>query len=234
MKKIKSVIIGSIFLLILSACNENYTTDNLEDDVITSIEEASREEGIYGVKIKSLDLTDHGNNYYTGKLYTVEEGLDLYYEIEVNTMGVMFEWEFLSDALPISSSSQNTITDKENKASADFCDLSIQELFDYLTGHNFNIEGNGSVSFSKTFDYASNQWKESTITISGNGSTVKGNYSIIGGNTIYIDELIAVSGMFDASRNNGSSGTFTLDCNGNLKGSLTDGNNIKTYTFFPE
>jgi len=117
-----------------------------------------------------------------------------------------------------------------------YCNLSNGDFFTYLTKNDFNLEGNGSVRFEKTFDYGSNKWKEGAFTISGAldgvNHVLKGGYTITGSNTLYVENVRVVTGYFDGANNNGSNGIFTLTCEGTLKGSLSDGNNIRNYTVY--
>lgn len=190
-----------------------------------------KKEGLYGISIKDLSLKKTKENNYSGTLETIENGESFSYPVKVVVYGDEFEWEIVDDNL---SEDKNQIIEEIEgiSTSENYCSLSNDEFLKYLTKTNFNINGNGSVYFSKTFDYSSNMWKEGKVTISGGGQSVSGMYSIIGKNTVYLEDVMAVSGIYDASNNNGSSGAFTMDCEGNLSGSLSDGNNIRDYIFY--
>lgn len=112
-----------------------------------------------------------------------------------------------------------------------YCDLNSAALFDFLVENTFTLNGNGRISFNKTFDYGKDRWVEGKVRISGGRATLSGDYKIVSGSRIYIDNLMANSGTFEASRNNGSSGYFEINCSGDLEGVLSDGNNRKDVVF---
>ena len=101
----------------------------------------------------------------------------------------------------INSDDNKNIDNSNSKKS--YCDLSSSELFEYLLANTFTLKGNGRISFNKTFDYSKDRWVEGKVRISGGRATLSGDYSIISGDRIYIDNLSANSGTFDVSRNNG-------------------------------
>lgn len=226
--------------LILNSCNSSTNKSSLENQVIESMRASNVEQGLTGVTIQRLDLNKENDNFYIGRLYTLEDGNQLYYDVEVEVMNDVFEWRVLTLGDLVDSSVDSRPFTEEEKSytdevvQKDYCDLSQQKMFEYLTSTNFNINGNGSVNFSKSYDYASKQWTEGVVTISGGGQGVSGKYSISGINSIYLKDVIATSGSYDASNNNGSSGLFILNCDGSMTGTLSDGNNYREYTFFPK
>ena len=223
--------IAGAILLFFSSCSSNI---KLEAEIIRSMNLSNQENGLTGIEIESLSLIPQGQNSYTGTLYTLEDGANWEYNVEVYTEGEMFEWKIIDNGNSVSNyeESYNESDYSSQSSSSNKCNLTSNEFFDYLVNTSFNINGNGNVIFSKRFDYMANSWVEGEFTISGNGSRVRGSYSILGSNQVYIDNVIAISGNYDASNNTDSYGYFELNCDGDLKGSLSDGNNRNNYTFY--
>lgn len=115
---------------------------------------------------------------------------------------------------------KNSATEVKN-----YCNLSANAFFEFLTSNNFTLNGSGSVKFSRRYDYSREQYVEGDITISGSGTSLIGKYEVMNGSMIYISDLSVISGYFDASNNEGSSGAASVDCNGNLLGTLSEGYN---------
>lgn len=92
-------------------------------------------------------------------------------------------------------------------------EISIDE---YIIQNNFTINGGGSVSFT------AHSSTNGTVTIQGGRALLEGLYKIEG-NRIFISELRAIDGYFDASNNNGSYGTISMSNNGDLSGYLQSG-----------
>lgn len=128
----------------------------------------------------------------------------------------------------IENSNNETTQDRldESKQELNYCSLTLAETFDYLTKNSpFNLGASGSVNFTKRWDYQRNSWVEGEINISGglgSNSRLSGKYQITNRNTIKVFELRVTRGMFDASRNEDTFGSFTINCDGNVRGYLRD------------
>jgi hypothetical protein len=126
-----------------------------------------------------------------------------------------------------SSTSGSDLTINKNKIepNQDYCSLSSTETFEYLYSESpFKLGGSGTVEFTKTFSYERDSWVENKITILGGRARLEGNWKVIGGSKIRVSNLIATNGTFDASRDNGSGGVLTINCNGDIEGMLSDSN----------
>lgn len=124
----------------------------------------------------------------------------------------------------------------ETNSVQNYCSLTLAETFSYLTENSpFNLGSSGSVNFTKRFSYERNAWVEKEIHISGgmnSNSRLLGKYQVTNRNTIRVFELRATGGMFDATRNGDTFGSFTINCNGDIEGYLRDYNgNTKDVTF---
>ncbi len=130
------------------------------------------------------------------------------------------------------------------------CDLSPDQMLDYLTTKHFTLNGNGGVSFLKKGD----------IKIKHRGKGYKGKYEIMTNNSIRIYNLLIISGNYNSSNNdpypdleqrvneyyredykNSTSnnpplqGVFNMDCDGMLSGCLRSagGRNNNTLRIMP-
>lgn len=211
-----------ILALIFASCNLN--NNSLEREVRKSMQQTFNSEQM-DIKVHDFKLVKISDGYYEGVLWTNESG-DIYiYDVEVVVhKNGAFEWEILGDGnveddYEGSNSKESYSYSNDNKNSS-----AAPTLKEHLTQNYFSVNGNGSVTFS--FNSYS---EDGSIHIKGNGKALVGKCSV-SGNTIYINGLVAVSGAFDASNNNGSSGVFYLDNNGSLTGSLMDsrGNSVET------
>ena len=97
-----------------------------------------------------------------------------------------------------------------------------REIFSYLKEHKFSLEGNGTVTFTG-----------STITISGNGATLEGGYTVTSNTTATV-ALKAVSGNFDPSNNPLTGGKIELNDDGTLTATLSDGGSTRVYKLIPK
>lgn len=95
-----------IFVVISSllySCNNHVDDSTLESQVIKSMQEFNQENGREGVQIQQLELTNLGNNSYSGVLYTIEDNYQFFYEVEVRIIDDSFEWQILTTGEPINS-----------------------------------------------------------------------------------------------------------------------------------
>lgn len=113
----------------------------------------------------------------------------------------------------------------DTQKSSNYCSLTSNETFEYLYADSpFRLGSSGTVNFTKRFSYERNGWVENKITILGGRARLEGNWQVIRGNRIRVSNIIATNGMYDASRNGGSSGILTITCNGDIQGTLRDSN----------
>ena len=106
----------------------------------------------------------------------------------------------------------------------------VVDVGNYLTSNTFTLNGNGSVSFNKIGMGSKNNGQ---VTIKGGRADLIGNYSVSTSGTIQITDLKAYDGYFDANNNNSTSGTFYLQSNGSITGSLYGKNDSRDVTFSP-
>lgn len=224
--KIKKILLYSffgIFLVILTSCSIQATDEDIKKNIQSSFDSNFPGEDI---RVLSFITTPIGGNNYSGILRTNENGELFEYHVDVLINGLMFEWEIIDDGqspatdMPVSPGGlQNTSKEKEES----------HDLKSYLRKNTFTINGNGNVSFN--FNSMSNQGQ---IQISGNGNTLLGKCSLMESG-FYIDDLVVVSGNFDASNNNGSFGNFIINPDGSFNGVLMDRNgNSRNYRFVPK
>jgi hypothetical protein len=243
MKKIKVPPIIAI-LFFLGSCTST-DTEALAADVKLNIIDYLRSDGDFNTEVKSLTLTKVSENKYNGILTTNEYGSLYAYEVVVTTNGDIFSWQILDKTTSSERVEEMTYeeavedyyeedaemdweedyTSSSVSESQSYCNLSANSFFEFLTSNNFTLNGNGSVRFSRRYDFARDHYVEGDITISGSGTSLKGKYEVMNGSMIYISDLSVVSGYFDASNNEGSSGAASVDCNGNLSGTLSQGYN---------
>lgn len=116
-------------------------------------------------------------------------------------------------------------TNKSESSTENFND--IQSINNYITNNNFTINGNANVRFSQSSN------ANGIVTINGGRDDLQGQYNIRG-SIIYIYELKAISGDFDASINRGSSGAFRINKNGEIEGTLSSGQEYRNVVFTPQ
>lgn len=109
--------------------------------------------------------------------------------------------------------------------------ISTPNIINHLKNNRFSLNGNGNVSFSINSLKNRSQKTTGTIIVSGGRATLQGEISILNDYSFMVFNLQAVDGYFDASTNNGSSGVFYLQSNGNLDGKLSAGGQSKNVTF---
>lgn len=165
-------------------------------------------------KIESFKLSHISDNYYEGVLRTNEYGEVYTYYVDV----VLYENDYFEWEIRETETYNSNSTYEDNPHDYEINQSSNQSLKEYLTQNTFYLNGNASVTF--TFSSYSNQ---GTIRISGGRANLQGQCEIIN-DVIYIENLIAVSGIFDASNNSGSFGSLYLSNDGSLNGSLQDKN----------
>ena len=127
----KLLFTASIIIGLATSCSIN---NNLEEDVIQSMELSNRENGIDGIEIESLTLNKQSENSYSGILVTLEYGGKWQYNVEVVTEGQMFEWQILDEGASVVdyNESYSNVDNSNKSTTSDMCDLSNQEFFDYL------------------------------------------------------------------------------------------------------
>lgn len=150
--------------------------------------------------------------------------------------GGMIQKNLYTSSHPITYSKFTSEYGNDWHYSQDYCSLTFEKTFDYLVSNSpFNLGSGGSVNFTKRFDYQRNAWVEGEVNISGglgSNSRLSGQYRVTAGNMLKISELRATSGIYDASRNGDTYGSFTINCDGNIVGYLRDSNgNTKDITF---
>ena len=112
----------------------------------------------------------------------------------------------------------NTDTQNENKEEFD--------ITKHLRGNSFSLNGNGNVSFN-VFSSGNG-----SIMINGNGNRLEGTIRITSNSSFSVRGLLVTGGNYDASNNRGSSGSFMVNSNGDLSGTLRDRNgNSRSVTF---
>lgn len=215
--KIIPVLLLSIVCFFLTACGTTINTYSLESDVLQSVKETA-EIKYDGVIPLSVSLKKVGSNIFTGTLINDEDGRKVQYDIKVNTNGNLFEWELTSDGEDINHEN-NPVSSSVTSP----CDMNSSELDDFLTKNSFSVNGNGSVVFDRN----------NNVYIRGGRADLRGTYSTSSGN-VKISNLQAVSGYFDPSNNNGSSGRFSIDCNGNMNGNLYSGGKSRSVLIIKE
>lgn len=80
-------------LLFVTSCS--LSTNELAEEVKTSMQETWKKEGVTGIKIESFLLTHKGGNEYSGILETNEEGEKFKYTVEVIYDGENMQWEII-------------------------------------------------------------------------------------------------------------------------------------------
>ena len=213
-----SVLLLTIISFFLIACGTAVSTSSLEQDVLQSVKETVQIEN-YGVTPVSVTLRKVGSNTFSGTLLNNEDGQEVEYDIEVNTKGNLFEWELTSDGEAIGSDYSSV----SSSTSTSLCDMNSSELDEFLTDNNFSLNGNGRVVFDRN----------NNVYIYGGRADLRGTYRTSSG-SVRISSLQAVSGYFDASNNNGSSGSFSVDCNGNMNGNLYSGGEYRSVSIVKE
>lgn len=104
------------------------------------------------------------------------------------------------------------------------------DMANYLAKTTFSLNGNGSVTF-KSNSYSRNGGE---ITISGGRANLIGRYTVGNSrNMVVIINLSAYSGEFDASNNEPANGSFYLQDDGSLKGTLYAKGERRDYTLIP-
>jgi len=120
---------------------------------------------------------------------------------------------------------RNNTSNTKNRTFSSYCSLSSTETYDYLINtRSFTLNGNGSVRFTKRYDYGRDKWTSDKMIISSGNYRLEGTWQVKGGNTITIRNYKVISGSFDASNNRPANGLLTIGCNGNLNGVLRDRN----------
>lgn len=104
-----------------------------------------------------------------------------------------------------------------------YCNLSQAEALKYIARQSFSVNGK-SVSFSTSYDFQREEHIPSEFILNGNTSRFLGRWKMYSNTSIYLFDLIQVSGSFDPTNNKSVSGYLTLQCNGNLIGSVGRGN----------
>jgi hypothetical protein len=93
--------------LLLYSCNSHVDVASLESQVIRSMQTSNQDNGNSDIVIQQLELTNLGNNFYSGILYTIEDNNQFFYEVEVKVIGNSFEWQILTTGELIDSSREN-------------------------------------------------------------------------------------------------------------------------------
>jgi|TARA_B110000261_G_C13075717_1_gene353928 hypothetical protein len=212
-----SVLLLTINCFFLIGCGNTVNTSSLEREVLQSVKETTAIE-YDGVTPLSVSLKRMGSNLFTGILVNDEDGRKVQYDIKVNTNGNLFEWELSSDGEDINH--EHNIV---NSFVTSPCDMNSSELDEFLTKNSFSVNGNGRVVFDRN----------NNVYINGGRADLRGTYSTSSGN-VRISNLQAVSGYFDPSNNNGSSGRFSVDCNGNMNGNLYSGGQSRSVLIIKE
>ena len=96
MKVVVKFLSKSVFILMLlfvTSCS--LSTNELAEEVKTSMQETWKKEGVTGIKIESFLLTHKGGNEYSGILETNEEGEKFKYTVEVIYDCENMQWEII-------------------------------------------------------------------------------------------------------------------------------------------
>jgi hypothetical protein len=99
-------------------------------------------------------------------------------------------------------------------------------ILDAVLYDDYTLNGNGSVTFSPGF-----KSEEGEVFITGAGYTLTGQYRIESSFSMRIFDLLVTSGMFDASNNSESYGTFYLESDGDIGGTLYGGSDERRIRF---
>ena len=106
--------------------------------------------------------------------------------------------------------------------SANYCNLDQSEALKYLAKQSFSVNGK-SVSFSTRYDYQRQRYIPNEFIINGHGSRILGSWKMYSGTSISLSNVKQVSGNFDPTNNRPLNGFLSLQCNGNLTGSIGNG-----------
>ena len=210
-----------IICLGLFSCYGNGSSSGiaeLQENVLKDISN-SKLAVVNDVSPKSVTLSKFSNGKYIGTLITAEANETYTYDIKVETTGPIFEWEITSDGELIGSN-DNSVS---SSTSTSPCNMNSSELDEFLTDNNFSLNGNGRVVFDRN----------NNVNIYGGRADLRGTYSTSNG-SVRISSLQAISGYFDASNNNGSRGSFSVDCNGDMSGNLHAGGEYKSVSIIKE
>jgi hypothetical protein len=204
----------TIILFTVFSCNHK---SSLENDVRLSIQQFIKQE-YPDFEILNFKLKKITNNYYEGILHVSEEnklGVTYYVDVQLHEDN-SFDWEIRDDEVDQTNyKNESSFSDNQNEYNINQEKVSLK---DHLTRNTFSINNNGTVIFR--FNSYSNI---GSISINGGGATLAGQCEVIN-DILYVKDLGAVSGNFDASNNRGSSGMLYLSKDGSLSGSLHDGN----------
>jgi hypothetical protein len=79
--------------VLVSSCK--LSTEELSEEVKSNMIETWEKEGITGISIQSLTLTNKSGNEYSGILETLEDGEPMKYTVEVIYDGENMKWEIV-------------------------------------------------------------------------------------------------------------------------------------------
>lgn len=197
------------------------SSSSLERDVLQSVKETALVE-YEGVTPLTVTLRKVGANSFSGTLVNREDGQKVQYDISVNTNGNLFEWELTSDGESIGGD-YSSVSTPVTSSTVSPCEMNYSELQEFITDNNFSLNGNGRVVFDRN----------NNVYVYGGRADLRGTYRATKG-SVRISSLQAVSGYFDASNNSGSSGSFSVDCNGDMTGNLYSGGEYRSVSIIKE
>ncbi len=111
---------------------------------------------------------------------------------------------------------------KIDSSNGNYCNLSQAEALKYIAKQSFSINGK-SVSFSTRYDYQRQQYIPNEFIINGHGSRILGQWKMYSSTSISLLNVKQVGGSFDPTNNRPLNGFLSLQCNGNLTGSIGNG-----------
>lgn len=115
-----------------------------------------------------------------------------------------------------------SISNAKKNNSIGYCNLSQSEALKYIAKQSFSVNGR-SVSFSTRYDYQRQKYIPNEFIINGHGSRILGSWKMYSSTSISLLNVKQVGGSFDPTNNRPLNGFLSLQCNGNLTGSIGNG-----------
>jgi hypothetical protein len=126
------------------------------------------------------------------------------------------------------TSDKSTVNEQNDSVEEAEVEEETMTLDKHLRSNTFTLNGGGSVSFNFT-----NGNTSGTMRVSGGRADLLGKFTITSSSMLKVEDLKAVTGMFDASNNEGSFGTFYYNSDGTLTGSIGNYRESRDVTLAP-